>query len=256
MKYPRSYKRMSPQALRKMLSERRLPSSYVEATIAAVLEDRKAARPAVKKSEHHARLWGYLIEPAKSELRNVRRMLRLNLTNPTPEREDALTAYEALLAFLVGRLTLEMRATPEMPGKIAAERDLPNGGEHWVDWVPRKKALLIYDYFAKIPHQRGVKRKEPFPVTLDKNTSAKRKAALLERTKKEIEHLERRIAIELADPRLKETSVFKHQEIDAMRVQISRMQAATTLIRKLPDNALIPHTWHRVFEERTSVGAA
>jgi hypothetical protein len=255
-RYPKSYSRMSPQALRAHLSKRRWAPALVEATIANVLEERRAARPALKKREHHARLWGYLIDPARSELRNVWRMLKLSLVNETPERTEALTAYSELLSYLVTRLEVERDATTEMPGTVAAERGLPNNGEHWVDWVPRKKVALIYDYFNRIPVTKGVRRKEPFPVTLDKATSAKRKATLIERTTREMEHVERVMAAELADTRLTDTHVFKHQEIGELRVLLSRMQAALHIIKQLPANALIPHTWHRIFETRTRPGAA
>lgn len=254
MNYPKSYARMSPAALRALLSKRRLPSTYIENTIHAVLTDRQAARPALKKSEQHARLWGYLIDPAKAELRNVQRMLKLKLSHPTPERIEALEAYAALLTFLIGRLTMDMKSTTDMPKHLAAERKLPNGGEYWVDWVPPKKVALIYAFFAAIPKARGVKRKEPFPVVLDKATSARRKTILIERTTKEIEHVERRIAAELADPRLTDTHYFKQQEIGAMRLEISKMQAALHIISQLPANALVPPTWHGVMQQRTAPG--
>lgn len=254
MIYPKSYARMSPAALRALLSKRRLPSSYIENTLYAVAADRREARPALKKSEQHARLWGYLLDPAKAELRNVQRMLKLDLAHPTPERVEALEAYAALLTFLIGRLTLDMKSTTDMPKKLATERGLPNNGEYWVDWVPPKKVALIYSFFAAIPKARGIKRKEPFPVVLDKKTSAKRKAVLIERTNKEIEHVERRIAAELADPRLTDTHYFKQQEIGDMRLEISRMQAALHVISQLPANALIPPTWHGVMQQRTAPG--
>ena len=253
-RFPKSYERMSPQALRAYLNKRKLPPPIVEKTLAVVLDERKAARPALKKSEHHARLWHQLIEPARAELRNVRRMQALKLRYPSPERDEALAAYAALLEFLFTRLSVDRDATTEMPRVIALERSLPNNGEHWVDWVPRKKVALIEDYFASIPNQRGVRRKNPFPVTLPKEANAQRRAVLTERTIKEIEHIERLIAAELADPRLKDTSVFKQQEINALRVRLSQMQSALHTIEQLADTAFVPRTWHRLFETRTLPG--
>ena len=130
----------------------------------------------------------------------------------------------------------------------------PNGGAHWVDYVPPSAVAQIQALFDVIPRTKGVKRKHPFPVLLDKATSAKRRAALIERTTKELSHIERRIAVELANRKLTDTHVFKHQEIDSMRLQVSKMQSAIHIMTLLPSNAFIPATWHGVMTTRTKPG--
>ena len=270
MIYPKRYARMTDAALRRALSKRKLPTPLVDGIISAVQADRDAVRPLRKKREQHLRLWKQLIDPAVAELRNVQHMQRLTLLHPTPERTAALDAYAKMLGLLIDKLKLhvdkvkvdpalldETLLTPsQMAGKPtkAFPHGKPNGGTYWVDWVPPDVVASINALFDKIPMTRGVKRKHPFPVVLDRATSAKRKAALLERTRKEMEHIERLMAAELADPRLTEHHYFKQQEIEAMRLQISRMQHAIHIITLLPPNAFIPPTWHGVMQPRTAPG--
>ena len=263
---------LTPAEMRKAFAnrKRKLPEKLVNDLIANERARRRTLHPVRKKREQHIRLWKNILDPAVYELRNVRRMLNLKLAHPTLERTAALEAYTAVIELVINKLQVNIdklrihedkidddlftpgqqasKATPAFPyGK-------PNGGTHWVDYVPVPVIKKIRALFEAIPKTKHARQKEPFPVTFDRTTSAKRRIVLLDRTRKELEHLERRIAAELADPRLKDTSIFKHQEIDAMRVQASSMQSAMHLIGQLPPNAFIPPTWHGILTERTYPG--
>ena len=270
MIYPKSYARMSDAALRRTLAKRKLPTPIVDGIIAAVQSDKDAVRPLRKKREQHLRLWKQIIDPAVAELRNVQHMQRLKLDNPSPERMEALDAYAKMLGLLIDKLKLhvdKVKVDPALldetlltPGQMASKPTKafpygkPNGGEYWVDYVPPAIVAEITALFDRIPRTKGVKRKHPFPIVLDRTTSAKRRAALIERTTKEMTHIERLMAVELADPRLTDHHYFKHQEIDDMRLQVSKMQSAIHIISLLPPNAFIPPTWHGVMRARTAPG--
>ena len=261
---------MSEPAMRRYILEHKIHAALADGIIAAEQARRNATRPLRKKREQHIRLWKQLIDPAVAELRNVQHMQKLTLTYPTPERNAALEAYAALLTLLIGKLKLnvdklnlsdddidEDLLTPSQHASKSTKafpNGKPNGGTYWVDWIPPSAVREVQALFDVIPVIKGVKRKQPFPVVLDKATSAKRRAALIERTTKELTHIERLIAVELADTRLTDTHVFKHQEIGEMRVQVSRMQSALHVISLLPPNAFIPPTWHGVMTTRTEAG--
>lgn len=247
MKIPVSYLRMSENALRKHISHRKFPAGYVDSLLAQAAVLRQAKRVRLKTDEQHARLWGDLISPAKAERRIVQRMLTLNLTHASPERTLALEAYLMVLDVLIGRLVLDARNCGLTPRQLAEDRGLPNKGEHWTDWMPKKKIALIEQYFACIPAVRGIKQKRPFERRIPQTQHAVHKKRLIERTGKEIAVLERRIAAELADTRLTDTHVFKQQEINDMRVQISRMQAALHTIALLRPTDFVPVTWHGIY---------
>lgn len=272
MIYPKSFQRMSVPAMRRYIIEHNVHAALADRIIADELERRDAARPLRKKREQHIRLWNQIIDPAVSELRNVQHMLKLTLLYPTIERTVALEAYAGVLERLIGKLKLhvdKLKVSDDdieddlmTPSKQAIKptkafpNGKPNGGTHWVDYVPPDIVKDITALFDAIPRTKGVKRKHPFLTVLDKATSARRKAALIERTTKELTHIERIVAVRLADPKLKDTSVFTHQEIDAQRMQVSKMQSALHIISLLPPNAFIPPTWHGVMTARTKPGVS
>ena len=246
MKIPVSYLRMSEPALRKLLSRKKLPHGHAEAVLTEVAEARNKRRIRLKTDEQHSRLWGDVIAPAKAERLIVRRMRTLKLDNPSPERDLALEAYLMVLDVIIGKLALEARDSGMTPGDLAAGRNLPNKGAHWVDWMPPKKIALIKGFFDAIPYTKGVRTKQPFERRIPQSQHAKHKQRLIERTAKEIEHLERRIAAELADTRLTDNHVFKQQEINALRQRVSKMQTAMHTIRLLRPTDYVPVTWHGI----------
>ena len=246
MDFPKSYLRMSERTLRKHLAKRKLPLGYAENLISQVMSERHKKFAHLARDTQHARLWGDLIAPAKAERRIVQRMLSLDLTNNSPERTLALEAYLMVLDAIIGRLTLSANTSEETPTKLAVGRNLPNKGEHWVDWMPQKKIDLIKQYFAEIPYAKGVRQKTPFERRWPTTQHAIHKKRLIERTDKELAILERRMAVELADAKLTDTHVFKQQEINDMRIQISKMQAAMHTIKLLRPTDLVPVTWHGI----------
>jgi hypothetical protein len=246
MSFPKTYMRSSVTALRKVLAARRLTPAMANDIIQEVIQAKKERRTAQQKDGQHARLWRDLIAPAKAERRIIQRMRVMNVKNPSDERDAALEAYELVLNAIIGRLTLASANTTEMPRYVAVEKKLPNKGEHWVDWMPPKKIALIEEYFAGIPYMVGVKQKLPFERRIPLSQHDTHKKRLIERTSKEIDMIERRIAVELADSRLTDTHVFKHQEIGEMRLQVSQMQAAMHRVSLLNPNDFVPVTWHGV----------
>ena len=246
MSFPKTYMRLSVPKLRDMLADRRLPEGMADKILAEVAAARLNRRTEAQKDGQHARLWKDLIAPAKAERRIISRMRMMNVNNPSPERAAALEAYELVLDTIIGRLQTEAANTTEMPRYVAVEKKLPNKGEHWVDWMPPKKIALIEAYFEAIPTVRGVKQKKPFERRIPMTQHDTHKKRLTERTNKEIALLERHIAVGIADPRLKPTNVFRHQDIDAWRLQVSKMQAALHRVSLLSPNDFVPVTWHGV----------
>ena len=246
MDFPKSYLRMSESTLRKTLAKRKLPLGYAEELISQVVSAKRKGFNNLARDTQHKRLWGDLIAPAKAERRIVQRMLSLDLANNSPERTLALEAYLMVLDAIIGRLTLKANTAEATPRQVAEGTNVPNKGEHWVDWMPPKKVALIKSYFADIPYTKGVRQKTPFERRIPQTQHAIHKRRLIERTDKEMAILERRMAVELADAKLTDTNVFKQQEINDMRIQISKMQAAMHTIKLLRPTDLVPVTWHGI----------
>ena len=246
MDFPKSYLRMSERTLRKHLAKRKLPLGYAENLISQVMYERHKKFAHLARDTQHARLWGDLIAPAKAERRIVQRMLTLKLEHDSPERTLALQAYLMVLDAIIGRLTIKANTAEATPRQVAEGTNVPNKGEHWTDWMPPKKIALIKEYFAQIPYTKGVRQKTPFERRWPTTQHAIHKRRLIERTDKELAILERRMAVELADAKLTDTNVFKQQEINDMRIQISKMQAAMHTIKLLRPTDLVPVTWHGI----------
>jgi hypothetical protein len=115
----------------------------------------------------HKKLWSALMAPLKRELANAQVGLRYRPTNPTPERDEAFAAYvtcmEKLLASLLRQQQEQGRAKePKTPAQLAADKNYPNYGSHWVDWIPLHVKDSIAHAFIQIPVQAKAKRKVPF----------------------------------------------------------------------------------------------
>jgi hypothetical protein len=244
MTFPKTYARHSLKTLRAMLNERAMPPVLIENVLASVAEFKKTKRTKAQKQGQHARLWKDIIAPAKAERRIVQRMRTMQVKSDSPERADALDAYGLVLTVLIEKLEAQAATTTEMPRVIAAERRLHNKGEHWTDWVPSKQKERVQAYFDAVPYTRGVKSKQPFIRRIHKPQHEVLNARLIQRTAKELELVERRLAVALADTKLTATRVFAQQEIAAMRLQISKMQAAMHAARTLKTSELVPVTWH------------
>jgi hypothetical protein len=115
----------------------------------------------------HKKLWSALMAPLKRELANAQVGMRYKPTNPTPERDEAFAAYvacmEKLLASMVRQQQEQSREKePMTPAQIAAKKNYPYYGSHWVDWIPLHIKDTIAQAFMQIPTQAKAKRKVPF----------------------------------------------------------------------------------------------
>jgi hypothetical protein len=115
----------------------------------------------------HKKLWSALMAPLKRELANAQVGMRYKPTNPTPERDEAFAAYvacmEKLLASMVRQQQEQGREKePKTPAQIAAKKNYPYYGSHWVDWIPLHIKDTIAQAFMQIPTQAKAKRKVPF----------------------------------------------------------------------------------------------
>lgn len=115
----------------------------------------------------HKKLWSALMAPLKRELANAQVGLRYKPTNPTPERDEAFAAYVACMEKLLANLLRQQQVQggakePKTPAQLAADKNYPNYGSHWVDWIPLHIKDQIAHAFMQIPAQSKAKRKVPF----------------------------------------------------------------------------------------------
>jgi hypothetical protein len=225
------YLKMRPNELHNALNKRNIPLEEKEMIKDTITQTKKAQLSEKMMRSQHRRLWSELLSPLKYELGNAR--VGLNHQGRfLPERQIAFTAYikvmeKALSLFDSYQLLRDEDDKPMTPATIAREKDVPNNGVHWTDWIPQSKKTEVALLFDAIPHAPKTKRKVPFQRIQRPNTRLKNR--LLTRTIKELGNEESEQAITPTDERAK---------------RIEEMKEAITLIRTLKPSDAVPHTWH------------
>ena len=175
------------------------------------------------------RSWDKLLKPLRYEINNVKVGRAYDLEDAS--RVEAFDAYLLVMETLLKRFAQPMKALEVTPIQLAMEKDLPNNGEHWTDWIPEKIKARIAIAFEALPHKLRAKRKVPFQRLSTPEQNAKAHDKLLRRTRKEIETLERKQSI---------------TQTDAGQAQLAKMRKALKIIEKLSPTEHIPATWSGV----------
>ena len=174
-------------------------------------------------------LWGDVLKPLQAERRNVRASLKYKADDDTDARVEAFNAYAIVLAELHNRITSIKNSGDFTPSTYAAEKNLPNRGLHWSDFIPARIKLRITDLFDAVPHTAKAKRKIPFERVVTADIHDKRKRRLVNRTTKELLHANQ------------DHTLCPTQDTQA---RVDKLKAALTAIESLNDNEPVPTTWH------------
>lgn len=156
----RHYMKLSRPRLIAVLNKRKLPPLLFEHILSTVERQRNERRAEKLRIKMHKTLWGYLLKPLQRELKLVR-AAQFYESGDGGQRHAALAAYET--ALLRARTDINKQAEKALTPKRAAEElKIPNGGLHWVDWVPEETQIRVSRLFAAIPHKNKAKHKTPF----------------------------------------------------------------------------------------------
>ena len=225
----KSYIALTPNALHQRLLKERIHPSEMDAIKTEVAQAKEAQRvDKITRTQRKAE-WDKLLKPLRYEINNVKVGRDYD---PTDEaRVEAFDAYLLVLETLLKRFAQPMKALEATPIQLAMEKDLPNNGEHWTDWIPEKIKARIAVAFEALPHKLRAKRKVPFQRLSTPEQNAKAHDKLLRRTRKEIETLERKQSI---------------TQTDAGQAQLAKMRKALKIIERLSPTEHIPATWSGV----------
>lgn len=226
----------------------------------AIVHAKAEHRSAQAKEKQHQRLWKYVLDPAKVELKIVGIMLNKTKQQIScgyyanaeegEARVVALDAYQQAIGGWVFARAMDFQKKGETPATAARKatksfpHGLPNNGEHWVDWVPTHVKLAVIDLFEAIPRRPHVKRKTPFERRMPKQTRVldgvtlsvfeEQRFMLRERTERA---LERTIALARANPRKYEGD-------------IDQIKLALEYIRDAKEGEVLPARWNGFFKSR------
>jgi hypothetical protein len=177
-------------------------------------------------------LWGDVLKPLQAERRNVRASLKYKADDDTDARVQAFEAYAVVLAELHNRISDIKNSGEFTPSTYATEKNLPNRGLHWSDFIPVRIKNRIIELFDAVPHTAKARRKIPFERVVTADIHDKRKRRLVNRTTKELLHANQ------------DHALCPTQDTQA---RVDKLKKALATIEGLNDNEPVPATWHGLY---------
>lgn len=217
---------------------------YPPPIVASIVERVKAGREAKRRAKIagsvHDKQWAEILDPARAELtsvRNVKSQLK-KLDEPNTDKWEALCQYEMRVASaieLVKETRKEYGGTPTN-GVLQLHKEkgiaLPNGGEHWTDWVPYSKRLALVRVFEGLPPPRHGPTMVPFKRKIPKQMYLKQRAVLVTRLNTELANAEQEYEL-ATDP----------AEQARLNDLIQRMHHANYLLDTIKPGTPLPASW-------------
>jgi len=226
-----TYLKLSANELHNRLTERNLHPAEIERIKTEVADLKETMRVSrITRTQRKAE-WDNVLAPLRYEINNARVGLRYGGELVPQERTLAFSEYIRVMEKLTAMLDAPYKALEYTPIQIARDKGLPNDGEHWTDWIParvKEKIALLFEAVPVVP--RG-KRKTPFQRTMLPDQHEKAKSRLFNKTRKEMETLERKHSVA---PR------------DDLQSRITQMKRALKIIEALDKNEAVPAVWTKL----------
>lgn len=222
-----TYLNLTPNELHQRLLKRKLHPSEI-AHIKDTVAQMKEAKRVDKITRHQRKLaWDNILKPLRYELNSAKVGRAYDLDDEA--RVEAFDAYITVMEKLVSRFAHPSRLLEQTPMQMAKDKNLPNDGEHWTDWIPHRIKTPIAEAFYALPHKAKAKRKLPFQrkMLLDQHTKAKLR--LFKATLKEKDTLERKQAVAPTDERAD---------------KLERIRKAIKIIDAMQPHDVVPATWN------------
>jgi len=203
----------------------------------AVGEERKRLRSVQAKKKTLDAEWIALMQPLHVELKTVSNLRRYKTRNyNVPERNHAMTEYHNVLIKIRKLLTQYHKAYDMTPIRLAREKNVPNNGEHWSDWIPQPVKEKITALFAAIPHRPKAKTKIPFERKETPSTWRRDRTTLARRVEQELAAAYKDLA---NDP--------DEYDNEYHREYISRLELAIKALAAWEEDTPLPRTWQAMF---------
>lgn len=232
--------RLDSKALHNRLMETMPTVAMREGMKTAVLEYKKQLKAEKLSKHHHKTLWRVILRDLKYEHNNTIVGAKYHSRNPKPERDAAFAEYLKVMDKLRNLIEYNYAMTGITPTKLAKEKQVPNNGEHWTDWVPEHVKERVRTLFDGIPYVPKTKRKLPFqrlarpvPPRLNPDGTAKP-------TKRE--QLLRTAGDELA---FNERALLTSDD-EKIKTKMVRLRHVIDWLEQATERDAMPRTWHGV----------
>lgn len=226
-----TYIKLTPNELHNRLTERKMHPAEIERIKNEVADLKETMRVSKIARTQRKAEWDKVLAPLRYEINNAKVGMRYGGEKVSPERALAFSEYIRVMEKLLAMLDAPYKALDHTPIQIARDKGLPNDGEHWTDWIPARVKDKVSVLFAEVPVVPKGKRKTPFQRTMLPDQHEKAKTRLLTKTRKEMETLERKIAINASDDRTR---------------KLTQIKRAIKIIEALDKNEAVPATWTKL----------
>lgn len=225
--------KLTPNQIHNHLAER-YPQPMHDSIKREVEAFKKQRKVEKLKAYYQTNLWRDLLRNLNYELANTRVGRKYQSKHPTPERDAAFDAYILVMEKLSALIEHNYALTGITPSNLAKEKNVPNNGEHWTDWVPEHIKEKITTKFDGIPFTPKTKRKLPFQRTARpvRNGSAKTKReVLIDVVRNELEAIVQLRAV---------------ADTEKVRNKQQQLRRALDWLEQATDSVAMPRTWHGV----------
>lgn len=223
------YMNLTPNQLHARLVARKTPPFQAEHIKKIVAEQQAQRKSENARSKQLRRLWDEFMQPLNTERENVMGMLRYKRAENDEARREALEAYLTVLNALKAKMINHCKQDRKTPTMIASDKNLPNEGKHWTDWIPEKIKRRVLDLFDNIERKPKAKIKIPFQRLIPAELHAKQIARLKARTLKELAIAEQALEIDPDEDK---------------EAKVRQMKYALDLMDALDEDEPVPATWH------------
>jgi hypothetical protein len=231
---------ISEARLRKVLVDKKMPPVIAGQLVARVQTLKAERRKARIKATTVLNSWEALLAAARAERQTVyvRKTQTKKLTPNDQLKWDALCAYETAITGVIERLVKVRDSSEHTPKQFVAYlkeetgRIIPNGGEHWTDFVKASDRRQVTLMFDALPQPSRGKRKTPFERRMTKAMHKAQTFALNAELINTIASAEREYEV-TTDPEIK----------DRLDKQLDAMYRAQHVLDSNPPSVL-PRTWH------------
>jgi hypothetical protein len=214
-----------------------MPEMLRNEILNAVKAEKKRLRSAQAQKKTRTALWRELMHPLNIELRTVVNMARyISKAYKVPERTKAVLAYRAVLEKLKRLVQKYQDQHATTPSRLAKEKNVPNDGAHWTDWVPLHVRAEIVEMFDAIPKNYKAKTKTPFERREASLMYGKKRRKLSKAVEQELHAAYKDLANEPRE--------FDNADHHAY---IARLELAKKAVIALAEDDYIPDTWQALF---------
>ena len=222
------YIKLTPNQLHARLVARKTPPYQAESIKKIVAEQQAMLKSENARTIQLKRIWREFMQPLEAERDNVQGMLRYK-GSENDERREALEAYLTVLNALKAKMLNHCKQDRMTPTMIASNKNLPNEGKHWTDWIPAKIKGRVLDLFEQIERKPKAKIKIPFERLVPASLHAKQLTRLRNRTLKDLAMAQQTLDL---DP---------HEDNES---KVRQIKYALDLMDVLDEDEPVPATWH------------